>query len=78
MSKNNSVEYYKLDNADVMDVIKQVTDGLKGVEAFCMGNIIKYCLRAGKKTEDAMEDLKKANNYAIYLTTGDWRKDECE
>lgn len=59
MSKNNSVEYYKLDNADVMDVIKQVTDGLKGVEAFCMGNIIKYCLRAGKKTEDATEDLKK-------------------
>lgn len=30
---------------------------------FCLGNIIKYILRAGKKTEDPLEDLIKAKYY---------------
>tara|TARA_R110000744_G_C19362488_1_gene561552 strand:+ start:359 stop:514 length:156 start_codon:yes stop_codon:yes gene_type:complete len=29
---------------------------------FCLGNVIKYVLRAGKK-DDALEDLKKARWY---------------
>jgi len=30
---------------------------------FCLGNVIKYTLRAGLKTEDPIEDLRKARWY---------------
>lgn len=30
---------------------------------FCLGNAVKYISRAGKKTADAVEDLKKARWY---------------
>ena len=30
---------------------------------FCLGNVEKYLLRAGKKTKDPTEDLKKAKDY---------------
>lgn len=32
---------------------------------FHMGNVIKYCLRAGKKNPDPLEDLKKAQWYLL-------------
>jgi hypothetical protein len=39
-------------------------EAIKVVEAwnlgFCLGNTVKYISRAGKKTPDALEDLKKA------------------
>ncbi|MXV39331.1 DUF3310 domain-containing protein [Flavobacteriaceae bacterium Ap0902] len=41
-------------------------EAIKVIEAhnlnFCLGNVIKYTLRAGKK-ENALEDLKKAKWY---------------
>ncbi|MEV3860732.1 DUF3310 domain-containing protein [Streptomyces sp. NPDC050095] len=36
-----------------------VTQGLN----FCLGNVVKYVLRAGRKTEDPMTDLRKAAWY---------------
>lgn len=56
---------------------KHYTDGLLGIEAialiastltvtefkgYCLGNVLKYRLRAGKK-ESALEDLQKAQKY---------------
>lgn len=69
-----SAKYYKLnDNFEVMVVIEKVTDGLNGRDAFCMGNIIKHVLRAGKKTASIDEDLTKANDYAHQLCKHRWR-----
>lgn len=42
-------------------------EAIKVIEAwelgFCLGNTVKYISRAGKKTTDAVEDLKKARWY---------------
>ena len=42
-------------------------EAIKVIEAwelgFCLGNTVKYISRAGKKTPDAVEDLKKARWY---------------
>ena len=39
-------------------------EAIKVIEAwglgFCLGNIVKYISRAGKKTEDVLTDLRKA------------------
>ena len=46
-----------------------VYEAIKVIEAhgmghdFCLGNCLKYLLRAGKKTENPFEDLKKAQWY---------------
>ena len=58
---------------EAIDIIKEVTDGIDGEAAFCLGNIIKYVLRAGRKP-GAQDDLKKANNYAHRLVYGEWRE----
>ena len=58
---------------EAIDIIKEVTDGIDGEAAFCLGNIIKYVLRAGRKP-GAQDDLRKANNYAHRLVYGEWRK----
>jgi len=42
-------------------------EAIKIIEAydlnFSLGNVIKYVLRAGKKSESAIEDLEKAARY---------------
>jgi hypothetical protein len=42
-------------------------EAIKVIEAwdlgFCLGNTVKYISRAGKKSADAIEDLKKARWY---------------
>ena len=50
---------------------KHYTEHPSGIEViqitehmnFCLGNVIKYTLRAGLKTEDPIEDLRKARWY---------------
>jgi len=47
-------------------------------EGFCMGNIIKYAMRYGKKNGHDQKDLLKIIHYAIMAihlqdTTDDWR-----
>ena len=56
---------------EAIEIIERIVDGLDGADAFLLGNVLKYALRAGRKGED---DLDKANNYAHRLTTGEWRK----
>lgn len=33
------------------------------MEGFCLGNVHKYTVREGKKTPDALKDLRKARDY---------------
>lgn len=57
---NNPQHYGGKDNP--YEVIKIIDAHGLGY-AFSIGNVIKYTLRAGKKTKDALEDLKKAQWY---------------
>ena len=50
---------------EVKDVIFEVTKDMKGKEAVCIGNILKYVMRARKK--NGIEDYKKAYEYLGYL-----------
>lgn len=50
---------------EVKDVIFEVTKDMKGKEAVCVGNILKYVMRARKK--NGIEDYKKAYEYLGYL-----------
>lgn len=54
------------------DLFKQFEMGLYPAQysiLFCLGNYEKYLRRAGKKTKDPTEDLKKAKNYLDELWT---------
>ena len=50
---------------EVKDIIFEVTKDMKGSEAVCVGNILKYVMRARKK--NGIEDYKKAYEYLGYL-----------
>lgn len=59
--------HYQLEGLgiEVKDIIFEVTKDLKGKEAVCVGNILKYVMRAKKK--NGLEDYKKAYEYLEYL-----------
>ena len=67
-----SNDYYKDGAIEVEDVIEYVISPLPTRSAWCLANIIKYCMRAGKKTDEPYDDLKKARNYAYRLINGRW------
>lgn len=48
--------HYKANGMEAIDVIEAFDLG------FCLGNTVKYVLRAGRKA-DALEDLRKARWY---------------
>lgn len=50
-------KYYQSNGIEAIDVIDAY--GL----SFNLGNVVKYVLRAGKKTENSVQDLKKAADY---------------
>lgn len=52
--KINHPEHYKSGGMEAIDVIEAFGLG------FHLGNAVKYILRAGRKTSDAKEDIKKA------------------
>lgn len=56
--KVNHPQHYKSGNIEVIDVIAAFTDGLTGVDAFDIGNAIKYILRFQRK--GGIEDIDKA------------------
>lgn len=60
-------EHYQLAGSEVIDIIHEVVDNanLEPFKSYCLGNIIKYILRAGKK--GGMEDYKKAQVYLNWL-----------
>ncbi len=59
--KSRVPDYYKSAGAylDVIDYIESLGD----MHGFCRGNIIKYIVRAGKKTTNTLDDLYKAREY---------------
>nr|DAS49959.1 MAG TPA: nucelotide kinase [Caudoviricetes sp.] len=62
-----SPKHYILESLgiEVKDIIFEVTKDMKGKEAVCVGNILKYVMRARKK--NGIEDYKKAYEYLGYL-----------
>lgn len=57
MGKIDHPEYYKAGGIEAIDVIEDWKLD------FCLGNAIKYIARAGKKSDDARTDFKKAAWY---------------
>lgn len=57
----NKPEHYTYGKYECIDVIKEVTKGLVGSQAFCLGNCLKYLWRWQHK--NGVEDLKKAKWY---------------
>nr|UVM83887.1 MAG: protein of unknown function DUF3310 [Bacteriophage sp.] len=55
-----------------IDIIERVVEGLPPDKAYSLGQVLRYCLRAGKK-DDMDVELGKANNYAHRLVFGHWR-----
>lgn len=50
--------YVTAGGLECIDAIAEATKGLQGIEAFCVGNSLKYLWRHDKKNGN--EDLKKA------------------
>ena len=62
--KNDNVchpKHYTQGGIECIDCIKSATVGKVGIEAFCVGNAIKYLFRYEEK--DGIEDVKKARWY---------------
>ena len=57
--KVNSPSHYTKGDIEVIDIIKQLTQGYEPFEAYLVGNTIKYLARANFK-ENKQQDLEKA------------------
>lgn len=57
----NKPGHYTYGRYECIDVIADVTAGLSGIQAFCLGNAIKYLWRFRRKA--GAEDLQKARWY---------------
>lgn len=60
--KVNHPKHYNFGNIEVIDIIEDA--GM--AEGFCLGNALKYILRA-KHKQNYLDDLKKAKWYLDYL-----------
>jgi len=58
---NHPQHYQFFDGVEAIEVIASSMT-VEQFRGYCMGNKLKYCLRAGKKG-DATEDLQKADKY---------------
>lgn len=68
-------DHYTWKGVECKDVIETMTRGLSGIEAYYMGNIIKYLYRYPKK--GTLEtDLAKAAQYMEFLKEYFARKEE--
>lgn len=61
MIDNTNPDYYKKGSLESIDIIAECTASLKGEEAFCTGNALKYLCRW--KEKNGHEDLRKARWY---------------
>lgn len=58
--------HYQSDTGlEVIDVIEAFTSDLKGIQAVCTANVIKYICRW--KAKNGLQDLKKAKWYLTHL-----------
>lgn len=75
MSDNvNHPDHYNQGGIECIDAIKAATVGKTGIEAFCVGNAIKYLWRYEEK--NGLEDLKKARFYLNRLIS-EFDEQEC-
>ena len=58
--------YINVGEVEPIDIIERVVEGLPPDKAYSLGQVLRYCLRAGKK-DDIDVELGKANNYAHRL-----------
>ena len=58
-------QHYKTKSMECRDIIKVMTEGLSGADAYYMGNVIKYLYRHREK--NGTEDLNKAITYIGFL-----------
>lgn len=68
----DSPSWYTSGEVETINKIERVIDGLPSVQAYSLGQVLRYFDRAGKK-DDTSTDLGKANNYAHRLVYGKWR-----
>lgn len=68
----NHPAHYEQGGRETIDIVEHVIAGVPSPQAFHLGCLLKYVIRAGKKG-DMDEDLAKANNFAHRLCTGEWR-----
>lgn len=61
----NHPKHYTMGKYECIDVLEDVTKDLKGAEAICTANAIKYLWRW--KQKNGIEDLKKAKWYIQHL-----------
>lgn len=64
----NHPEHYQSGGLEAIGVISAFTQDCTPIEAFCIGNALKYLCRWKKK--NGIEDLKKAQWYINYLIGG--------
>lgn len=61
----NHPAHYTQGRVECIDALAAATTGLRGIEAVCTANAIKYLWRWGQK--NGVEDLKKARWYIDHL-----------
>lgn len=61
----NHPKHYQKAGMECIDVINAITSDLRGMEAFCVANAVKYLWRYSEK--NGVEDIKKARWYIDYL-----------
>ena len=64
----NNANHYQICGFNSIEIIKRVL-GTQGFVAFCLGNILKYLIRAEKKNK--LEDYKKAAKYLEWVIERD-------
>lgn len=67
---NHPARYLGKSGIESIDVIAYITSGLSGVDAFCLGNAVKYLTRLGKKTPNVREEWKKVSWYLRRVRDG--------
>ncbi len=68
MSQVEHPAHYTAYPVEVIDMIRIIL-GPEGFKAYCLGNEIKYRMRAGLKV-DAVEDIEKALQYKKFREQG--------
>jgi len=74
--KIDSPSHYKLDGLSIetIEIIKAICNQYHGFSAKCIGDVLKYLIRAKKK--NGLEDLKKARRYLNWLIDAEEKENE--
>ena len=63
----NSPSHYQVEGLEIetIEIVKAISNQYNGFSANCIGNVLKYLIRAKKK--NGLTDLKKAQKYLSWL-----------